>query len=220
MSSKIYNLLTDPVLCRRVDSTWSEIGRLYEHFDKKNQSPKMVRRELGFHDQVKLLGFVAISVEHVSGDFLEIGVWKGKSLSLLSSFCQHPKRVLGVDPLRLPGQLEDFSYFYKNLLQGIGFVRGFSEQSFENVLKFSDRYSLIHIDGGHSFNHVLTDFLLYEKLLCPGGVIVFDDYGDFNSSPEVKPAVDYIVSSGWAKDFDVLGQLHGFSNPFLLSRRM
>lgn len=218
MNSRLLDLVADSTIAQRVDSAWSEVGRLYEHFDKLNINPTMARRELSFHDQVKLLAFVAIEVESVLGDFLEIGVWKGKSLALLNAFCQHPKRVLGVDPFRLPGQFDEFSYFHKRIFSEAEVIRGFSEQSFHEVLKFSDGYSLIHIDGGHSFNNVITDFLLYGRLLCPGGIIVFDDYGDFKHSPDVKPAVDHIVSSGWANEYDVIGQLPGYKNPFLLRR--
>lgn len=53
---------------------------------------------------------------------------------------------------------------------------------------------ILFIDGGHSFADVTQDFEMYSGMVKPGGYIVFDDYLDRQFSPEVRPAVDRIVS--------------------------
>lgn len=49
---------------------------------------------------------------------------------------------------------------------------------------------ILFIDGDHSYDGVINDFNNYERFVRPGGYIVFDDYNDSKSSPEVKIAVD------------------------------
>lgn len=54
---------------------------------------------------------------------------------------------------------------------------------------------ILFIDGDHSKEGVMNDFLLYHEMVIPGGYIVFDDYNDHLYSPEVKPAVNIIVEN-------------------------
>ncbi len=53
---------------------------------------------------------------------------------------------------------------------------------------------ILFIDGGHSFADATQDFEMYSGMVKPGGYIVFDDYLDHQYSPEVRPAIDRIVS--------------------------
>jgi len=65
---------------------------------------------------------------------------------------------------------------------------------------------ILFIDGGHSYHDVTADFALYENMVKPGGYIVFDDYMDYQFSPEVKPAVDAIVVTIPNK-YDIIGTI-------------
>ena len=212
------DLLQDEAFTLRVDLTWKNISERFNYYDARYESPKMIRRELGFHDEVRLLAYIAYVTRNVPGDFLEIGVWKGKSLALIRDFCEPNKRVIGIDPLSLPGQLEDFTYFQNALLKDVNFIQGFSEQSLGRLLAVTNKLSVIHIDGGHLFNNVVTDFFLYDRLLSPGGIIVFDDYSDSQNSPEVKIAVDYLTSSCPEFKYNVIGTLKEFPNPFVIEK--
>jgi hypothetical protein len=216
IADALHTLLSDQLFSSRVDLTWLKISERYVYHDSQYESPKMTRRELGFHDEVKLLAYVAHLTRFTPGDFLEIGVWKGKSLALIREFCDSEKKVIGIDPLALPGQLDDFTYFYNAILKDVNFIQGFSEQSLSKVLGVTNKLCAIHIDGGHFFNNVLTDFVLYDRLLSSGGIIVFDDYGDSMNSPEVKPAVDYLTRSFAGPNYKVLGTLEKFPNTFLM----
>lgn len=213
--------LCDRELRLKIESSWLRIGKKYNYFDSVYGSPKMNRRELSFHDEVKLLAYVGVATDSVPGDFLEIGVWKGKSLALIREFTSPVKKVIGIDPLSLPGQAEDFLYFFDSILAPLGDIKiidDYSERALSKVLKLTTTLSAIHIDGGHGINNVLTDFILYQGFLSIGGVIVFDDYRDSVHSPEVKPAVDFIVAHLLQDRYSVVGTLEEFPNPFVIVR--
>ena len=64
----------------------------------------------------------------------------------------------------------------------------------------------------------MDDFVLYSGFLVKGGYLVFDDYADKKSSPEVKLAVDELFRAGLFNNFDVLGPINGFLNSFVLKK--
>jgi predicted O-methyltransferase YrrM len=47
------------------------------------------------------------------------------------------------------------------------------------------------IDGVHTFDYVLVDFFHIDKMLSPGGIVVFDDY----AYPGIKKVVRYILTN-------------------------
>jgi hypothetical protein len=72
------------------------------------------RTELSFHPYVKLLGYLCLDVQALSGDVVEIDVWKGKSLAFMKRFAGDDTKFIGIDPFELRGQeqeaLQDFAY--------------------------------------------------------------------------------------------------------------
>lgn len=58
----------------------------------------------------------------------------------------------------------------------IRLVKGFSKNVLEALNK--ERFDLIIIDGGHSYDTVLSDWNQCSKLVNEGGSIIFDDYTD------------------------------------------
>ncbi len=59
-------------------------------------------------------------------------------------------------------------------------------------------YDIIYIDGSHTIEDILGDAVLAFKLLKPGGIMVFDDYGWGAHLPEdqrPKRAIDAFVSA-------------------------
>ncbi len=75
----------------------------------------------------------------------------------------------------------------------------------------------------------MNDFLNYCDLVNKGGYIVFDDYHDVEYSPQVKHAVDFIVSELLYSQFEVIGYFRNslkaypdnmiFNNEFILRRK-
>ena len=54
---------------------------------------------------------------------------------------------------------------------------------------YSQRFDMIHVDGGHELQTVVNDFIYSRLLLKPMGVVVFDDYNLHN----IKVTIDYHV---------------------------
>jgi hypothetical protein len=216
---ELNSFVGNPELNESIAQVWALIGRHFEQAQATLPAEKaMPRRELSFHDHVRLLGYLCALLEGLPGDVVEIGVWKGKSLVLMNEICNHERRVIGIDPFELPNQFEEFSHYKKTLLPDAHVLRGYSELCAERFYALLPKVALLHIDGGHHGRHVLLDFLLYSPSVVPGGFIVFDDYGDFQYSPEVGPAVDLLRAGGYFKGFHVLGSVHGFENSYLLQR--
>jgi hypothetical protein len=212
-------VIKDSELTLEVEACWSA---LTSEFDRVAASGRMVaqRREVSFHDQVRLLGYLSITERKTQGDTLEIGVWKGKSLALMSRLGGPDTTTIGIDPFALPGQAADVEIFRREIYPKTRIIQGYSELVFPRAAQLTSGLKILHIDGGHKKENVLLDFLLYSKLVRPGGWIVFDDYDDYVHSPEVKPTIDYLSSQGYFSDFFVYGSFDPFLNSFVLRRRL
>jgi predicted O-methyltransferase YrrM len=162
-----------------------------------------------FHHHYHILYDIANSY---SKDYLltyvEIGCFAGGSACLL---LQRPNtKVISIDlgypiPKEIVYQnVENLNIFNNNYyyLQG-------NSQTHEvvNSLKnITNHIDILFIDGDHSYQGVINDFLLYENLINPKGYIIFDDYNDIQCSPQVKIAVDDIIST--IKDkYKIIGTL-------------
>ena len=65
-----------------------------------------------------------------------------------------------------------------------------SELALPGLLAAGIELDLAFVDGWHSFDQVIVDFYYLNRMLCPGGVIVFDDM----QLPSVAKAVAHIVT--------------------------
>ncbi|MEI4270686.1 class I SAM-dependent methyltransferase [Klenkia sp. LSe6-5] len=204
----------------RVSRVWQQLGEQFA-LARSGLPPEhaMDRSELSFHDHVRLLGYLCLVLEGVPGDLVEIGVWKGKSLALMDMVSNRERRVIGIDPFALPNQFEEFTHYQETLVPDVDVIRGYSELCAEHFYAMDPKVALLHIDGGHLKRNVLLDFLLYAPSVLPGGFLVFDDYGDWEHSPEVGPAVDLLRAGGYFEGFHVVGCVHGFENSYVLQRR-
>jgi hypothetical protein len=212
-------LMTDPATRARVDNEWDKLETDFAAAYAAMPVKYMSRTELSFHSYVKLLGFLSIDVASLEGDIVEIGVWKGKSLAFMQRLSSPSTKLVGIDPFELPGQLQEVDYFRNVLYRTCILVRGYSQNAVERTLQASQRFKILHIDGGHASENVWADFLLYERFVVPGGYIVFDDYGDFAHSPEVGPAVDRIRATSLFESYDILGQLPEYESSYVLRKR-
>lgn len=87
------------------------------------------------------------------------------------------------------GQHTVIDPFERTLWKSIGLLN-LKKAGLENILSFyeapshevlpqlslkRERFDFVFIDGNHRFDYVLLDFLYADKLLTPGGYIMFDD---------------------------------------------
>jgi predicted O-methyltransferase YrrM len=87
------------------------------------------------------------------------------------------------------------------------YIQGNSQEqtTLGRLKEFIQDIDVLFIDGDHSFIGVKNDFDLYSPLVKSGGYIIFDDYNDHQFSPQVKPAVDEIVSN--LDQYEIIGTL-------------
>jgi len=200
------------------DKIWMDLTQDFERAKNSNPQLRMARENLSFHEDVKLLGYLCLECSSLPGDILEIGVWKGKSLAYMQRLSPPNTKIVGVDPCELSGQIQDLTYFKELLFDNADIIVAHSEKAVAQVSSISKKFKLIHIDGGHSYQNVWMDFLLYERFLVPGGYIVFDDYNDYEHSPEVGSAVNDLFRNGFFDKYTVIGSMSEFKNSFIIRR--
>ena len=121
-----------------------------------------------------LLGFQERS--GVEGDFLEIGVWHGKSALLSTMHSRENERCIFVDvAIR-----EDAKKIIGNVkAQNTFFIQAKSGQILHSKVLFergSENFRWIHIDGAHTGQQVSGDLKLADLLLGEHGVVAVDDF--------------------------------------------
>lgn len=203
---------------RDVDAAWLQLGVDFIKADCELQTKFMARRELSFHDHVKLLGYLVGELYNQEGDIVEIGVWKGKSLALMERLSDKNCQIIGIDPCEIQGQQDELNYFKSKIYSRCHVIVNYSHTAMPILLGMTRKIKLFHIDGGHMAINVWLDFMLYNPFVISGGFIVFDDYNDYQHSPEVKVAVDEMQAMGLFSNFDVIGVVDEFKNSFLLKK--
>lgn len=151
-----------------------------------------------FHHHYHILYDIAQTFHHtVSLNYVEIGCYAGGSACLM---LQRPNtNVISIDlgyPISQETVYSNVTKLNKHNNRYLYLQR--NSQLQETVDKLTDEIDaidILFIDGDHSYNGVINDFNLYEPLVAPVGFIVFDDYNDHIHSPQVKSAVDNIVTN-------------------------
>lgn len=91
-----------------------------------------------------------------------------------------------------------------HLLQG----SSYAQATIEKFRQLNMAIDLLFIDGDHSYQGVINDYVAYKDFMNPDGFIIFDNYGQPNAWEEVETAVSDIP---FEKDgFQEIGQ-YGFS---------
>jgi predicted O-methyltransferase YrrM len=73
----------------------------------------------------------------------------------------------------------------------IDFHEVFSYQHLSRLTEERVPIDFAFIDGQHNFDYVLVDFFLIDKLLRPGGIVIFDDL----SHPPIRSVCRYVLSN-------------------------
>lgn len=161
--------------------------------------------ERSFHWMWKLL----IDEMPKSFTFLEIGVLKGQTLSLIELLAkQQNKKVkrYGVTPLSTEGGVwesdykKDIEFIHDKfgLEKNYTILNGLSEDP-EIIKKASKlKLDILYIDGGHEERHITNDIDNYAPLIKVGGYMVIDDccnsfsmpFGYFQGIEAVSRVVD------------------------------
>lgn len=220
MLKELLEKIKNTELSNYIDAHWLQLDQDFHLVQSQiPEEQRMPRAEISFHQDTKLLGYLALLSMHLRGDILEIGVWKGKSLAFMNRVKQNTRKVIGIDPLELENQAVELNSYKETIYPDVQIIQAYSEVAVEKFSEISNELSLLHIDGGHEARHVILDFLLYEKFVVPGGYVLFDDYRDFEYSPEVGPSVDLLRVGGLFRNYKILGNIPGFDSSYLLQKK-
>lgn len=152
--------------------------------------------------------------------FLEIGVYKGRVLSLiqlLSDLLNKQVQITGVSPLNSSGDkysgYDDIDYLDEIKrsfsISNVSFnntqlIKGYSQnEDIINEVSQEKEYDIVFIDGCHDYEIVCVDIQNYSKMLKIGGYLVLDDasllvegaYGQFLGHFDVGKAIKDIIDS-------------------------
>lgn len=150
------------------------------------------REGRGFGEKAFHVMWFLLFREFQPESFLEIGVFRGQTLSLAALLARKFHAhcfVQGVSPFSPAGDavsryrrdvsyhqdtLENFAHFH---LPAPSLLKAFSTDEAARKLIASRNWPLIYIDGNHDYEIARQDWELCAAHLQPGGVIVLDDSG-------------------------------------------
>lgn len=196
-----------------------------EHIVKESISNQIVKEISScmdgktFHHHYHILFDLRTLLGQDKKTYTEIGTYCGGSASLMLH--HHLNTTINcIDPLHVLKNQENIlrSNINKFNLNNytVNIHKRFSNDiSFVNELKNNNfRTDILFIDGDHSYDAVIDDFSNYKDFVNAGGYIIFDDYLDYKHSPQVKPAVDLIVSTLDLNKYQIIGTIPNYHKSF------
>jgi hypothetical protein len=148
------------------------------------------------------------SSENISGSLGEIGVHHGKFFVLLSLISRQNKICLAIDLFEKQSEnIDNSGCGDKNILLNnlkrnrcnLANIKILSKNSLditpEELLNYSgNKLRLFSIDGGHTAEILENDLKLGESVICPGGIIILDDYFDQQWPGVSEGTLKYLIS--------------------------
>ena len=127
----------------------------------------------------------------ISGDLCEVGVFKGKSLVLLSLLKRDTERLLGFDLFdedHLEATQHSLSAF--NAEKNVELYKGLTSDISLDILdeRIKTPLRFLHIDAGHEYHEVLEQLAIFTPYLADHAIIAMDDYQD-REFPGIEAAV-------------------------------
>lgn len=155
-------------------------------------------------------------------EFLEIGIFRGQSLSLIELLAIKANKVVyrwGISPLDSTDG--HWSSDYKadikrihdefNIEESYEIYEGLStDNRFVQCANDTSPYDIIYLDGGHTFDVVTLDFKNYPCMTKVGGYFIVDDaacklnmhFGFFQGIAPVCDALENWLQTDFAKNFE------------------
>jgi SAM-dependent methyltransferase len=164
---------------------------LQEHRHYFYHSPGARR---GFGEDAFHAMWFALFRQFQPANFLEIGIFRGQTISLAALLAQTTGNacdVCGISPFSSAGDAvsnyRDDSDYYEDTLKNFQhfklpaptLVRAYSTDTAAIEFIRSRSWEMIYIDGNHDYPVARQDWEICSQNLKPGGVIVLDDAGLF-----------------------------------------
>jgi cephalosporin hydroxylase len=186
-----------------------------------------------FHHHYHILWDIRNMIDKEEINFLEIGTHSGGSACLM---LKHPRKtnVYGMDletSTRHQAVAENVKKYKREDNLFHYFVGNSRDKGMvKQVRDLVKNVDMLYIDGDHTIEAVVDDFLNYKDLVNEGGYIIFDDYNDYGWNPVVKHGVDLIVNEYLFDEYEVLGFVYNklkaspdsmiYNNEFVLRKKI
>lgn len=169
------------------------------------------KQEASLGWRLHILCWAAKQVSQTGGDFVECGVYKGFSMSVIAkyinfgtldknmylydSFAGIPEeynsenrsnRVYNQSPNMFEEVVEKFKSY-----QNIHVIKGIIPDSF--AIKCPTKIAFLHIDLNSSKSEIAALDSLFD-LVIPGGIIIFDDFGWYGYHAQTKAEIEWLAS--------------------------
>jgi hypothetical protein len=146
--------------------------------------------------------------------FLEIGVFRGSSLSLVQLLADMSYRKVkryGVSPMDTSDGHWDSDYFHDvyHIHWSLGLDTDYTiyhgsstDKKIIKKAKSTEKYNILYIDGGHTKEVVDSDLLHYPDMIKSGGYLMIDDCCNDMNQPwgffqGIQPVTDAVLE--WEK---------------------
>lgn len=149
---------------------------------------------------------------NVSGDLIEIGVYKGKSAILGSLYLEENEKIILIDINNIR-ETEEMIHSIKEL-QVEKFIGKSSEFVRSEVFKNTSNVRWFHIDGDHSGFSTTTDLEIAAQIVRERGLICVDDFFNIRY-PQLAASVYRFLFS--KSNFQLL--LCGFNKAFICHKQ-
>lgn len=200
-------------------------GRCFHYFCTRLPEPFRTHRVFfeiggrGFGEKALHVMWFLLFREFAPESFLEIGVFRGQTLSLASLLARHLNfqcYIQGISPFSPAGDAvstyqQDVDYYEDTLknfrhfsLPAPNLLKAFSTDEAAAKLIASRSWSCIYIDGNHDYEIARQDLDLCSTYIRPGGLIVLDDSGltTSYSPPPVLSSAGHPGPSRLAQEID------------------
>jgi SAM-dependent methyltransferase len=150
------------------------------------------RRKRGFGEEAFHTMWSLLFQEFQPGNFLEIGVYRGQVVSLVTLLARRAQRVCdvyGISPFSNAGDsvsryLASVDYYADTLRNFDAFnlphphlLRAYSTDPQAQELIRSRSWDMVYIDGNHDYEVAKCDWQICSQAVRPGGLVVLDDSG-------------------------------------------
>lgn len=135
---------------------------------------------------------------NVSGNLGEIGVWKGKSSSVLCKHLVSEEHAFLIDPFldeKKEDVLRHIDRVCNKIPDNVHLLNYYSEKISKSRLlsEYYATFRFFHIDGCHTGENVYCDMGFANRLLDDRGILVVDDYFNY-SYPQITEALySYLI---------------------------
>lgn len=129
----------------------------------------------------------------ITGNMLEVGVYKGRSAALLAAHLAPLERLTLVD---IHDYLDhDGLKPFEHLLEVVITPSNKMRSTVPGYRKRRNSFRFIHIDASHGFEETFFEMGLAEELLANGGIIAMDDFTNLNYSQNTAAIFRYLFTT-------------------------